>query len=890
MARTETGVQVIAPQTRAAVGVDAYEQHFADPTAGADMAAVAQALGLAADVSAQSDAQRKAAADKAAAAKEAEYTQNLDYHAQSFMADRGNGLVDATQVGKALPGASPIVTGKVTGLIGQNWGNTYARAKLDEFLAQGDAARLDPTAQRTFFDGLRADVAQQTQGNPFYGQGALSATNSIINEYESNLQRENATYQQGLQETDFTANVSSALMGQPIAAATPGTYGTVPAEDASFLISRLVTQGRDSDIIDMEPQFASGISSLIQSAPPGIAEGLGVLSGTRSTERQQVLWDQALKTYGSAAEARKWVAPPGNSKHNHGQAADLSYNGRSLKHAPPEVVAWVHEHAASHGLHFPLANENWHVEPMGSRGGGGAVQVASLHPTQGIDPTTSPTALLEMIGGAEASGNYNAYSDNARNTSLRFTDMSINDVLQWQRNTIATGATTSSAVGKYQIVRATMLETVKALGLSGDEKFTPQLQDAMAMHLLKGRGYDKFVAGEITASEFQDSIAKEWASLPTSAGHGYYPGQRATVESGPLRVAMSTQGAVPDAIAGLDTAALATTSINPIRSREIIVTTAIQLATQHRDTAILDRIPPAMLAVPEIGMKVAAARTAITNMSFDDWNHQRQVEAYEKSEAVEQGQVAILKKLSEEGRIDPAEYLNDPDMYAFAKSVQADEMVRPEVSASNSLALGQELLGYGTIGIPQQLPGNSDYERLRNVIMHAPKITAADRQRMLGEIPTYLEGVNLLGDPGTSQHYTNYVGNGLNAYLTSPEGAVSKIMGDNTVGLVRAAFDDTLTGLIEDSIADGNGVPRGSAKRAMLKTASDAASALLEQLKSTSAAPAAPATTTSTSNPPAATTSTQPVLSQEQVDALRTKVEAGVQVSDEELVLYYTLP
>ena len=632
----------------------------------------------------------------------------------------------------------------------------------------------------------------------------------------------------------------------------------------------------------MQPQFASGIAAMIQGAPPGIAEGLGVLSGTRSIERQTVLWNEALAKYGSPEAARKWVAPPGNSKHNHGEAADLSYNGKSLKHAPPEVIAWVHQNAAQFGLHFPLANENWHVEPLGSRGGPGG---PTIPPTQGIDPNTAPTALLEMIGGAEGAGNYNAYSGNAQNNQVQFTGMSVNDVMSWQRQTIATGATPSSAVGKYQIVLATMREVVKEMGLDGTEPLTPQLQDAMAMHLLKRRGYDKFVAGEMSASEFQDSIAKEWASLPTSAGGGYYAGQSATVNGMELRVAMSTTGVVPNRVETADQLAMSTTSINPIRSREIIVTTAIQMATAGRDTSILDRIPAAMLAIPEVALKVATAREAISNMTFDDWNQTVRVQEYETKQAQEAGEVAILKQLQETGRIDIGDYIGNPDLYAFAKSVQADERVRPEVSASNVAQLQQQLLGYGTNGVPQTITGQNDFERMRLVIMGTPGLTSADRQKMLGDIPVYLEGVNLIGDANTNTHYANYVGNGLNSYLMSVEGGMSKLMGDNTVGMVRAAFDSTLQSLVEESIADGLGIPRGAAKRAMLKEASDAASQLLQQLKDGTAAAA---TTPSTSNPPVPTIDT-PALAPEQEQALRARVETGT-ASDEDLVQFYLLP
>jgi len=127
---------------------------------------------------------------------------------------------------------------------------------------------------------------------------------------------------------------------------------------------------KDASHIDgMKGAFAGKLARLLQSAPADIKEGLGVYSGFRSVERQTELWQQALKKYGSAEAARKWVAPPGRSNHNHGNAADLSYNGASLKHAPAHVVSWLHENAGAFGLAFPLSNENWHIEDIEARGG-----------------------------------------------------------------------------------------------------------------------------------------------------------------------------------------------------------------------------------------------------------------------------------------------------------------------------------------------------------------------------------------------------------------------------------------------------------------------------------------------------------------------------------------
>ncbi|PQZ26167.1 hypothetical protein CQZ93_19560 [Ochrobactrum vermis] len=146
-----------------------------------------------------------------------------------------------------------------------------------------------------------------------------------------------------------------------------------PSEARAFLLAR---SNKDASHVDgMDAGFGNKLASLIQAAPPGIAEKLGIYSGARSVERQTELWNDALKKYGSVAEARKWVAPPPGvagskgSNHNHGTAADLSYNGQSLKNAPPEVVDWLHSHAKDFGLKFPLSNENWHIEDDSTRRG-----------------------------------------------------------------------------------------------------------------------------------------------------------------------------------------------------------------------------------------------------------------------------------------------------------------------------------------------------------------------------------------------------------------------------------------------------------------------------------------------------------------------------------------
>lgn len=107
-----------------------------------------------------------------------------------------------------------------------------------------------------------------------------------------------------------------------------------------------------AEVKGLNKQFESALNRLIKDSGGRIK----VTSGYRSVERQTQLWNAALKKYGSPEAARKWVAPPGKSNHNHGLAADIAGDKK-----------WAHANAAKYGLVFPLANEDWHIEPINAR-------------------------------------------------------------------------------------------------------------------------------------------------------------------------------------------------------------------------------------------------------------------------------------------------------------------------------------------------------------------------------------------------------------------------------------------------------------------------------------------------------------------------------------------
>lgn len=271
--------------------------------------------------------------------------------------------------------------------------------------------------------------------------------------------------------------------------------GQGPTTARAFLMDTLVTKGRTEDIDGLDGAFTNNLAALFQDAP---FPGLGVLSGARSIERQQKLWDDALVKYGSAEEARKWVAPPGASQHNKGNAVDVSYNGQSLARAPKEVVDWVHANAGNYGLNFPLANENWHIEPIGARGGSTAISATG---------TTVPRATMPSWAAMEQ---YLAGIADPKAREVARTAITAN-----------INAQTKDAEASRKAIAETAFSEMVTQNVS-PFSFDPQVQAALGMETMSSlmTYWDKLASGEKveTNPELLYSMQTAYATDPAAFG------------------------------------------------------------------------------------------------------------------------------------------------------------------------------------------------------------------------------------------------------------------------------------------------------------------------------------------------------------------------------------
>ncbi|MCG7626486.1 hypothetical protein MHM88_01610 [Epibacterium sp. MM17-32] len=141
--------------------------------------------------------------------------------------------------------------------------------------------------------------------------------------------------------------------------------------------------------------------------------------------------------------------------------------------------------------------------------------------------------LLDLIGSVEAPKGYDqVYGGTKLAPPKPITSMTVAEVLDWQDRSVAAGSA-SSAAGKYQVIRGTLRDEVRNGTVSMNDRFTPAVQDKIAVSRMNYRGLGAYQAGLIDETEFGQRLSMEWASLPalttdrkgrTAKGQSYYAG------------------------------------------------------------------------------------------------------------------------------------------------------------------------------------------------------------------------------------------------------------------------------------------------------------------------------------------------------------------------------
>lgn len=134
-------------------------------------------------------------------------------------------------------------------------------------------------------------------------------------------------------------------------------------------------------------------------------------------------------------------------------------------------------------------------------------------------------ALGDIISRGE--GNYNSVNrglvkgKNLGSFETDLSKMTINQILE--KNKLKAGdKKRMNAVGKYQVIASTMKQAKKAMGLTGNEKFTKEMQERIFKEFLvpKRKGLADYLnGGKTSLIQAQYEASMEWASIPVPKGY-----------------------------------------------------------------------------------------------------------------------------------------------------------------------------------------------------------------------------------------------------------------------------------------------------------------------------------------------------------------------------------
>ena len=154
--------------------------------------------------------------------------------------------------------------------------------------------------------------------------------------------------------------------------------------------------------------------------------------------------------------------------------------------------------------------------------------IGTLGPPSAPGPLRHPSAtdgrfgqLLDLIAVPESHGNYNAWYDHVDQNQVDLSTLTLDEVRTFQQQLLEDG-NGGSAIGRYQFIPSTLEDLSDRLGLSGSERFTPAVQDRLALMLARDAGVNDWMGGALPTDTFAYNLSRIWAGLPKDASNQSY--------------------------------------------------------------------------------------------------------------------------------------------------------------------------------------------------------------------------------------------------------------------------------------------------------------------------------------------------------------------------------
>lgn len=827
-----------------------------------------QTLGQLADAATQMGSKILDIAGQQDANKGSNQAKGVDYYVGQMRGSIKAGQPVDAQVGAMLPQLVPSVRFQVSKALGDEAGQKYFADNMGDIM-KDPRAQTDPTWYRSQVAVLQAKAAAQYKGDVAYGSGfsggldrAASAAvagndNYVAGVYngisENVLKQQTQTaMEQGSQTTD-NAGQSTDVLHYKTAAdsggadAYPNLYAAAKGNPNS--------EGMGA-VEHLNADFAAKMDKFLGAAKEA-GVNPGYTSGYRGTAHQAVLRSNKEAEIKAAHPdwsdgkvdrvASSWVAKPGGSMHNKGNAMDLadeSDKGDLKGFGKTKFAAWAHANAAQFGLTFPLANEPWHIEPIGARGSGGVspghgFAANNLKQADTDEPVNGGSAVDQVIN-AESKGDPTAQNPNssagglgqfidstwldaARTSNPALRNATDDEVLKLKKDASPEGIA-------FQKKVLTDFTNANAATLSSNG-ISPTAGNIYAAHFL-GAGTAVKVLGQDDSVPLRNVVpASTISSNPQLAGMSV--GEFKQWASGKMGAPVSATTATHNAIRRNDYVWSKTMSLGDAVRQGVYVKTAIQTAIASGDASYLDKVPPEMVDT-QSQVQMQVARKQIADMNWQDSQRQRQADADKRSDDLRQGMQKVNTQLANGQPVDMKDIAinGSPELLEYAqKAANSNLFVNPTESTAKRLGL-QDTLQAATVSgdfskiNPAWQGKTPNPNEVRDFLLNQDSLTSADKQSLMTEYDKIKDISNLVTAPETQKSYEAFVSpyartftqmqaNATQLQAQSPDGKMNKALGlaspalvINWEGEARQVYDQSVTQSLKSYAANNGKMPQ----------------------------------------------------------------------------------
>lgn len=276
-------------------------------------------------------------------------------------------------------------------------------------------------------------------------------------------------------------------------------------------------------------------------------------------------------------------------------------------------------------------------------------------------------------------------------------------------------------------------------------------------------------------------------------------------------------------------------SLNHAERKKLVVDTVIAKAYADDNPALLAKVPTVFLN-DEYKKNLKQAELQITQIRIGKVRDARFLEQNAREDATRLAKIDMIKKVASGQQVDPGMYRNEPEAFNYAMQLKDAGRLPDVQSVSNATKVRSAILNGSTVGTMNQ-------NQVIDQIMANPAMNPKEKQALIADVPKLMEGMLILKDEGVQ----NALATRIDARLKVLEGSTNaKIQAMITGGNLRAqamqVFQQGLESSFTAYFEDNKQWPTGKAKQDIIRTETEKAERLIEELTrmGTSAAPTGP--------------------------------------------------